>query len=130
MGYYIEYELMATQIIIVDDDPIILNILEALVKDLAMIETAKNGQEALLRVKEQYFDVIISDISMPVLNGIEFYRQASFNDPNIGNRFLFYTGNPSNEYMRFFSENNLQYLAKPAPMGQIQKSVQNILKQH
>lgn len=118
------------RILIVDDEPIMLNILKALVEDLAMIETAQNGQEALSRVKEQYFDVIISDISMPVLNGIEFYRQASINDPNISSRFLFYTGNPTNEYMKFFSDNNIQYLIKPAPMGQIQKSVQNILKQY
>jgi CheY-like chemotaxis protein len=118
------------RILIVDDEPMILSILKALIEDLAVIETAQNGQEALLRVKEQYFDVIISDISMPVLNGIEFYRQASFNDPSLGNRFLFYTGNPTDDYLRFFSENNLQYLTKPAPMGQIQKSVQNILKQH
>ena len=118
------------RILIVDDEPIILNILEALVEDLAMIETAQNGQEALSRVKEQYFDVIISDISMPVLNGIEFYRQASVSDPNIGKRFLFYSGNPTDEHMRYFSENNIQYLTKPAPIGQIQKSVQNILKQH
>ncbi|MFZ2198588.1 MAG: response regulator [Thermodesulfovibrionales bacterium] len=118
------------RILIVDDEPMILSILKALIEDLAVIETAQNGQEALLRVKEQYFDVIISDISMPVLNGIEFYRQASFNDPNIRNRFLFYTGNPTDDYLRFFSVNNLQYLTKPAPIGQIQKSVQNILKQY
>jgi CheY-like chemotaxis protein len=117
-------------IIIVDDEPIMLNILKALVEDLAMIETAQNGQEALSRVKEQYFDAIISDISMPVLNGIEFYRQASVNDPNIRSRFLFFTGNPTNECMRFFSENNIQYLTKPAPMGQIRKSVEDILRQH
>lgn len=118
------------RILIVDDEPFIRNILTALVEDLAVVETAENGHEALSKVREQYYDVIISDISMPVLNGIEFYRQASFNDPAIGNRFLFYTGNPSDEYMRYFSENNIQYLTKPAPIGQIQKSVQNILKQH
>ena len=118
------------RILIVDDEPMILSILKALIEDLAVIETAQNGQEALSRVGEQYFDVIISDISMPVLNGIEFYRQASVNDPNIGTRFLFYTGNPTYEYIRFFSENNIKYLTKPAPMGQIQKSVQNILKQY
>jgi len=117
------------RILIVDDEPIIRDILSALVEDLAVIETAENGQEALSRVKVKYFDAIISDISMPVLNGIEFYRQASVSDPNIGNRFLFYTGNPTNEHMKYFSENNIQYLTKPAPMGQIQKSVQNILKQ-
>ena len=116
------------RILIVDDEPIIRDILSALVEDLAVIETAENGQEALSRVKVKYFDAIISDISMPVLNGVEFYRQASVSDPNIGNRFLFYTGNPTNEHMRYFSENNIQYLTKPAPMGQIQKSVQNILK--
>ncbi len=49
------------KILIVDDEPIILNILEALVKDLAMIETAQNGREALSRVKEHYFDVKLLD---------------------------------------------------------------------
>jgi len=117
------------RILIVDDEPIIRDILSALVEDLAVIETVENGQEALSRVKVKYFDAIISDISMSVLNGIEFYRQASVSDPNIGNRFLFYTGNPTNEHMRYFSENNIQYLTKPAPMGQIQKIVRNILKQ-
>jgi len=118
------------RILIVDDEPMILTILKALVEDLAVIETAENGQEALSKVKGQYFDVIITDVSMPVLNGIEFYRQASNYDPGIGNRVLFYTGNPIDEYLRFFSENNLQYLSKPAPIGQIQKSVRDILKQH
>ena len=118
------------RILIVDDEPIMLNLLKALVEDLAVIETAENGKEALSRVKGQYFDVIISDVSMPVLNGIEFYRQASLNDPDIGNRFLFYTGNPTDEHMRYFSESNIRYLTKPAPIGEINKIVQNILKQH
>ena len=117
------------KILIVDDEPLILDILKALVEDLGVIETAENGQAALLRVKAEYFNAIISDVSMPVLNGIEFYRQASLSDPGIGKRFLFYTGNPTADYLRFFSENNLQYLTKPAPIGQLQKIVQNILKQ-
>jgi CheY-like chemotaxis protein len=118
------------RVLIVDDEPLILNILKALIGELAVIETAENGQEALSKVKGQYFDVIISDISMPVLNGIEFYRQASLIDPGIGSRFLFFSGNPTDEYRRFFSENNLRYLSKPAPIGQLQDSVRDILKQH
>jgi CheY-like chemotaxis protein len=118
------------RILIVDDEPIILNMLKALVEDLALIETAENGQEALSRVRGQYFDAIISDISMPVLNGIEFYRQASYNDPGIGSRFLFYTANPADEYKKFISENNLRFVTKPAPIEQIQKTVEDILKKH
>jgi CheY-like chemotaxis protein len=117
------------RILIVDDEPLILNILKAIVEDLAVVETAENGLEALSRVKGQYFDAIISDISMPLLNGIEFFRQASDNDPAIGSRFLFYSGNLNDERKRFFAENNLQYLSKPATIGQIKNSVRDILKQ-
>jgi CheY-like chemotaxis protein len=118
------------RILIVDDQPIILNILKAILEDLAVIETAEDGHKALSKVKGQYFDVIISDVSMPLLNGIEFYSQASKHDPDIGNRFLFYTGNPTDEYLRFFSDNNLQHLSKPAPIEQIQKSIRDMLKLH
>ncbi|WP_054674952.1 response regulator [Parasalinivibrio latis] len=40
-----------------------------------MVETANDGAEALNKAKTGKFDVIISDVNMPVMDGLEFVRQ-------------------------------------------------------
>lgn len=39
------------------------------------VETANDGAEALLKAKAEHFDVIISDVNMPNMDGLEFVRQ-------------------------------------------------------
>jgi CheY-like chemotaxis protein len=62
-------------ILIVDDNPINLNILKKslhiIFKKIKRLEEANNGVEALNLIKLYLFDVILMDIDMPLLNGIE-----------------------------------------------------------
>lgn len=116
------------KILIVEDEPAIVDLLKAIFKMSSIIETTDNGHSALKKVTEQYFDVIISDIDLPLLDGIEFFKQAAACDSSIGKRFLFFTGTPSNEIITFLNENNLSYITKPAPINKIKQGVQNILK--
>lgn len=39
------------------------------------VDTANDGIEALLKAKEGHYDVIISDVNMPNMDGLEFVRQ-------------------------------------------------------
>ncbi len=39
------------------------------------VDTAENGQEALEKARKEKYDLIISDINMPVMNGLEFLRE-------------------------------------------------------
>ena len=64
---------------------------------------------------------------MPVMDGIEFYRRAVKRYPNIQGRFLFFTGLLDEERLSFFKENNLKYIVKPSPIGDIRKVVINIM---
>lgn len=68
---------------------------------------------------------IISDVDMPVMNGIEFYTHATTMDPTVGARFLFYTG--STDHIDFFKEYNVRYLTKPIPINQITKALSTII---
>lgn len=36
----------------------------------------KNGKEALQHLEEEYFDIVITDISMPVMSGVDLMREA------------------------------------------------------
>lgn len=63
---------MAKNILLVDDDKLVLMTLKRLLsREGYNVVTALNGQAALRRVEENNFDLIISDIKMPVMDGIE-----------------------------------------------------------
>ncbi len=115
-------------ILIIDDDPPIADFLKKLLEYEGNVETAQNGKEGLQKIKEKYFDVIISDISMPVMDGIEFYSQASVYDPEIGKRIVFFSGFLKREHTDFVRKNNLKYLRKPAPIRDIVNKVSEIIK--
>lgn len=114
-------------ILIIDNDPPVLEFLEKLLGHEGHVETAQNGSEGLQKLEGEYFDVIISDIDMPVMNGIEFYHRASAVDPEIGKRIVFFSGFSNTEHSNFIRRYDLKYLVKPAPVREIVKKVSEIL---
>jgi CheY-like chemotaxis protein len=100
-------------ILIVDDDEIITNLIKALLNRSGNFDIAHNGQEALMMMGEKYYKLIVSDIDMPIMDGLSFYKEAVKKYPSSKNRFLFITGNLSPERQSFFNENQAKYLSKP-----------------
>jgi len=64
------------KILIVDDDPHIRSIITQVVKRSGhSYHTAADGVEALSLIQKHTFDIIISDISMPRMSGLELMRK-------------------------------------------------------
>ena len=63
------------KIMLVDDSPIELSGLKDLVQwdalDLQVVATATNGRQALTLIERQMPDILITDIRMPIMDGIE-----------------------------------------------------------
>ena len=63
------------RVMLVDDEPFILQGLKILVdwnkEGFDIVYTASNGKEALEYLKNNEVDLIISDVQMPVMNGLE-----------------------------------------------------------
>ena len=91
------------------------------------IETATNGREALDKTKNNFFNVVISDIDMPVMSGLKFYQKAVEIDPEIGRHFLFCTGTITSELEAFCRKHDLVYLEKPFKLQQLIQVVQDII---
>ncbi len=69
-------------ILVVDDEPSIREFLQIMLKREKMqVETASNGREALEKLATQSFDLIISDIQMPEVSGLELLAKVKEKDP-------------------------------------------------
>lgn len=68
---------MVKKILIVEDSPSVLAILEDMLTELGYaVTTATNGQQACQLIEAEKYNLIITDLSMPVMDGIEFVKTA------------------------------------------------------
>ncbi len=75
---------MAFRVLIVDDSPamrsFVKRVLELSGFEMGACLEAGNGSEALDLLNQEWVDVILTDINMPVMNGEEFVQRVSQND--------------------------------------------------
>lgn len=66
---------MAHRILVVDDDEYIRDLYEEILKDSGFeVETANEGQDGLDKIHENHYDLVLLDIMMPKMDGIEVLR--------------------------------------------------------
>lgn len=117
------------KLLLVDDEYLELELLEKHVDWAGMgfqvAGTAKNGQEALHRVEALAPDVVITDIKMPVMDGIAFARRLHEQRPNI--KIIFLSGYNQFSYLRAaFAVDALDYLMKPIDLDEIGPLMQKV----
>lgn len=104
------------KILIVDDEETIRNGLKYILPweqyGFQVIGTAKDGQDALKKLNQYSVDLMIVDIRMPGMNGIELMKHVNQLDPNI--QFIILSGYAEFEYAKKAIEVNASgYLLKP-----------------
>lgn len=79
------------KILLVDDDPPILRVLQHALRSHET-HVAHSGQEALALCQQQSFDLIVCDMMMPDITGMEVYERMRRSHEALANRFVFITG--------------------------------------
>jgi DNA-binding NarL/FixJ family response regulator len=83
----------AVRVLIADDEPPFVEMVEALLageEEIEVVALARDGQEAVDLARTSEPDVIVMDISMPIIDGIEATRQIHRENPDA--RILILTG--------------------------------------
>jgi CheY-like chemotaxis protein len=90
-------------------------------------DVAENGEFALDMWREKDYDLCISDIRTPRMNGIELYRQLEIERPEAVKKFIFTTGDVlSGNIKTFLEETGRPYLPKPFTPGNLRATVKTV----
>jgi two-component system NtrC family sensor kinase len=113
------------RILVVDDEDSIQKLLTGVLEmDGHDVAIAHNGREALDRIGREPFDLVISDIKMPVMGGAELYRTLKDGGNPLARRLIFITGDTvAPETRRFLQGVENAVLNKPFRLRDVRETV-------
>lgn len=122
-----EPELENISIVVVDDEEIYLSLVsDALEDQNYRVKTASSAPAALKIIKSEKIDLIITDIRMPNMTGIELLKNAREINPHIG--AIFMTGYANlNSAKDAIKQGAFDYISKPFELNEIRQSVKKAI---
>ena len=118
-----------TKILLVDDDPSVLKILTDLVAIFGYESaTAKSGFEAIEKLEQDFFDIVLTDVVMEGMDGMELLKYIHNNYPNI--KVMITTG-----YERKFSYTDMiragasDFIAKPFNTDELEAKINKLVRE-
>lgn len=118
--------------LIVDDSAVMRKIVERSLRQAGLesliIYEAASGMEGLEILRSNQVDVILSDINMPVMDGLEFVRQLRSQKLASGIPVVMITTESSEEHVKYAIEAGaMGYIRKPFTADQIKRRVLSLL---
>jgi CheY-like chemotaxis protein len=112
-------------ILVVDDETEVAGVLaDLLTLDGNRVETATNGLVALEKMATAAFDLVMSDVKMPELDGLGLYRELARRDAGWRQRFILLTGDTLNlETAAFLEGERMPSLSKPFLLEEVRRVV-------
>ena len=122
---------MKSNLWIVDDEESIRTICTSALEDIFAIETFKNGSEAILALNNHKPDLIITDIKMPGMSGIDLLQKVSSKYPNLPTIVITAHSDIDNA-LSAYKGGAFEYLPKPFDVDTIrnlaEKAIRNNIK--
>ncbi len=121
---------IARSILVVDDEPEVAAMLaEMLAADGHRVETAANGTVALARLTEGTYDLILSDLRMPEMDGPTLYSEIKRRFPHLAQRIVFFTGDSlTSEVREFLEKTAAPRVSKPFDFTEFRRVVAQVAR--
>ncbi len=121
-------------VLVVDDSPVIRKIIERQLKQLGFggfnFINAADGRNALARLEEQKVDLIITDLHMPEMDGIEFIQEVRNNDRTDGIPVLMVTSDYDPEKMlEAYQAGTDEFMQKPFKVVELEEKIKTLFDQ-
>lgn len=114
------------EILIVDDDEVIRDTLYELLSETYICQAAETAEKALARLKAGPFDLVLTDISMPGLSGLELLGQVLQHYPQTP--VIIISGISDQDHAQgLIKLGAFDYLLKPFRLEVVEKSVKRAL---
>ena len=118
------------KILIADDHPVVREGLSTMLsreRDIQVVGEAENGTEAIKKTRELQPDIILMDLRMPEVDGVEAMRQIKVNNPDM--KFIVLTTYDNDEYIfKGIEAGARAYLLKDAPREELFKAIRAVHK--
>lgn len=116
------------KILVVDDDESIRTICEEVLSVAGYkVEKAAHGMDGLDMLKKTDYDLVISDVNMPELDGLDMYRCTVNGNPGMADRFIFITGFVTSDLESIISKRDVKCLTKPFKITDLLGCVDNVI---
>jgi len=117
------------RILVVEDEPTVAQLIaDVLTEEGHRVETLVDSREALARLEEKSFALVICDLKMPYLDGPGLFRTLVRRRDPIQHKLLFVTGDTmAPRTLEFLKSSGVPYLAKPFLVEELRETVRRAL---
>jgi len=117
------------KILVVDDEPVIRQFVSRVLSEEGHeVEAVDKAEDALERIKSKRYRLILLDIKMPGISGIELYKQFQEIAPSLMKRVAFITGDVMGKRTTdFLAKTKAPYMMKPFDAEQLKTEINRIL---
>ncbi|HUA67678.1 MAG TPA: response regulator [Candidatus Saccharimonadales bacterium] len=115
---------MKKRVLFVDDDPLLLNLYALMLGDQSdawEVALASGGRRALETLDQQHFDVVVSDMNMPGMNGVELMTEICRRHPQVSRIII--SGIGDQEEIARCLKTTHQFLAKPIKQSELRATL-------
>ena len=124
-----EVPLRPPAVLLIDDDEQILSVLSRALggKDF-FVDAADSAREALIKIVNENFDIVISDVHMPGFDGKKLFHFIQEYLPEYRKRVMFLTADTeSSETRDFLQQSGCPFVFKPVDFGELLRAVEQRL---
>ena len=124
-------KVIVAKILVVDDEPTTLQLLTHLLSSEGYdVESTEDAATALEKIKSQRYNLILLDIKLPGMSGIELYESIQKVARSLASRVVFITGDAmAPDTMSFLSRTKAPHITKPFDIKKLKRTVRRILAQ-
>ncbi|MEY4636306.1 MAG: Sensor protein ZraS [Acidobacteriota bacterium] len=117
------------RVLVVEDEPALAAAVSEALEDAGFtVDRAGDGEEGLTRLTEANYDLIVCDLKMPRIDGMQFYRAMAAATPALARRVIFVTGDVAGtDAERFLEETACRWLSKPFRLGDLLRAARDTL---